>query len=272
MKNFWDFKAKKYPRPFDEGVICKTKEILKKIELCGVSFEGKDLIDIGSGTGIYGLVISQKAGRVLCFDVSDGMINILKEEAEKLNIKNVETITGNFKEYNFENYKKAFDISFASMTPAVKEMEDVLKMEYLSKDFCVYIGWAGKRENKVYDEVFDYFKVKPHIPSGYFDVRKVLDERNIRYETFIFKDEWEWKGSVDEAVDEFYNRIKLDNIEIKKNEIKNFLLKKYGEKIVMKTIASEGVIIWKAIDRGHRRNRSYRGIERYRGYRRGGRV
>jgi SAM-dependent methyltransferase len=246
MKNFWEFKSKKYPRPFDEGIIEKTKEILKRIESYGVSFEGKDVIDIGCGTGIYGLVISQKARKVLCFDISDGMINILKEETQKLNIKNVETIVGDFKDYNFDKYKKAFDISFASMTPAIKESKDVLKMVSLSKDYCVYIGWAGKRENKVYDNVFDYFKIKPHIPSGYFDVKKVLDERNIKYETFIFEDEWEWEGSVDEATDEFYNRIKLDNIEIKKDEIRNFLLKKYSEKIVMKTLANEGVIIWKS--------------------------
>jgi len=246
MKNFWEFKSKKYPRPFDEGIIEKTKEILKRIESYGVSFEGKDVIDIGCGTGIYGLVISQKARKVLCFDISDGMINILKEETQKLNIKNVEAIVGDFRDYNFDKYKKAFDISFASMTPAIKESKDVLKMVSLSKDYCVYIGWAGKRENKVYDNVFDYFKIKPHIPSGYFDVKKVLDERNVNYETFIFEDEWEWKGSVDEATDEFYNRIKLDNIDIKKEEIRNFLLKKYGEKIVMKTLANEGVIIWKS--------------------------
>ena len=246
MKNFWEFKSKKYPRPFDEKVIEKTKEVLKRIESYGVSFEGKDVIDIGCGTGIYGLVISQKARKVLCFDISDGMINILKEETQKLNIKNVEAIVGDFRDYNFDKYKKAFDISFASMTPAIKESKDVLKMVSLSKEFCVYIGWAGRRENKVYDNVFDYFKIKPHIPSGYFDVKKVLDERNIKYETFIFEDEWEWKGSVDEATDEFYNRIKLDNIEIKKDEIRNLLLKKYGTKIVIKTLANEGVIIWKS--------------------------
>jgi len=246
MKNFWEFKSKKYPRPFDEKVIEKTKEVLKRIESYGVSFEGKDVIDIGCGTGIYGLVIAQKARKVLCFDISDGMINILKEETQKLNIKNVEAIVGDFRDYNFDKYKKAFDISFASMTPAIKESKDVLKMVSLSKEFCVYIGWAGRRENKVYDNVFDYFKIKPHIPSGYFDVKKVLDERNIKYETFIFEDEWEWKGSVDEATDEFYNRIKLDNIEIKKDEIRNLLLKKYGTKIVIKTLANEGVIIWKS--------------------------
>ena len=245
MKNFWEFKSKKYPRPFDEGIIEKTKKILKRIESYGVSFEGKDIIDIGCGTGIYGLVIARKARKVLCFDISDGMINILKEETQKLNIKNVETIVGDFRDYNFDKYKKAFDISFASMTPAIKDSKDVLKMEYLSKEFCVYIGWAGRRENKVYDEVFNYFKIKPHVPSGYFDVKKVLDERNVKYETFIFEDEWEWIGSLDEAVDEFYNRIKLDNIEIKKEEIRDFLLKKYGRNIFMKTLASEGVVIWK---------------------------
>jgi len=246
MKNFWEFKSKKYPRPFDEKVIEKTKEVLKRIESYGVLFDGRDVVDIGCGTGIYGLVIAQKARKVLCFDISDGMINILKEETQKLNIKNVEIIVGDFKDYNFDKYKKAFDISFASMTPAIKDSKDILKMEYLSREFCVYIGWAGRRENKVYDEVFNYFKIKPHIPSDYFDVKKVLDERNVKYETFIFEDEWEWEGSLDEAVDEFYNRIKLDNIEIKRDEIRDFLLKKYGEKIVMKTLAREGIIIWKS--------------------------
>ena len=245
MKDFWEFKSKKYPRPFDENVVRKTKEVLKRIENYGVSFENKNIIDIGCGTGIYGLVIASKAKKVLCFDISEGMIEVLKDEAERFDIKNIDVVVDDFKEYRFENYKKSFDISFASMTPAIKDLNDVLKMEYLSKEFCIYIGWAGKRENRVYDEVFNYFQIKPYIPNGYFDIKKILDERKIKYETFIFEDEWEWEGSVDEAADEFYNRIKLDNIDIKKEIIRDFLIQRYGERIVMKTLATEGVIIWK---------------------------
>ena len=153
MKDFWEFKSKKYPRPFDENVVRKTKEVLKRIENYGVSFENKNIIDIGCGTGIYGLVIASKAKKVLCFDISEGMIEVLKDEAERFDIKNIDVVVDDFKEYRFENYKKSFDISFASMTPAIKDLNDVLKMEYLSKEFCIYIGWVGNRENKVYDEV-----------------------------------------------------------------------------------------------------------------------
>lgn len=47
------------------------------------------------------------------------MIKVLKEEADRNNLDNVETICTDFASFNVPNYEKSFDISFASMTPAI---------------------------------------------------------------------------------------------------------------------------------------------------------
>ncbi len=146
MKEFWEFKSKKYPRPFDAGIIDETKKIIKIIEGFNVDFRGKKIIDIGCGTGIYSLVFAEDAYEVWCLDFSQGMIAALKEEAEKRNIKNCRCVICDFNSFDAKEYHKYFDIAFASMTPAIKNVEDVEKMEMLSKEWCVYIGWAGKRK------------------------------------------------------------------------------------------------------------------------------
>jgi len=160
MKKFWDFKSKKYPRPFDEKIFKETKNVISIIESMGVNFSDKDIIDIGCGTGIYGLVLAEKAKSVLCLDFSTEMIDVAKSEIKNKNIKNAYCVISDFSDFNERDYEKKFDIAIASMTPAIKTEKDILKMEALSKKWCVYIGWAGKRENKIFDEVCSLLGIK----------------------------------------------------------------------------------------------------------------
>ncbi|MGC8867555.1 MAG: methyltransferase domain-containing protein [Elusimicrobiales bacterium] len=245
MKKFWEFKSKKYPKPFDHNILDETKRIISIIENLGVDFKNKKIIDIGCGTGIYGLVLSELADEVFCLDFSKNMIDILKNEADKRGIKNSKCIVCDFKDFDAKEYEKHFDISFASMTPAIKDEKDVYKMELLSKKWCVYIGWAGKRENKIADELYSLFGLKPHLPTGFFDVKKILKDKKRKFKTHIFETSWKWKGSIDEAMEEFALRIELDIKDVDRNKIKEFLKSKFPSgDVEYETLASEGIIVW----------------------------
>lgn len=245
MKKFWEHKSAKYPRPFDTGVIEETLKVIEIIKNYGVDFKNKKIIDIGSGTGIYGLVMAEYAQSVLCLDFSQNMIDILKQEANRKNISNIDCIVSDFKNFNDRRYKKYFDISFASMTPAVKTEEDIEKMENLSKKWCVYIGWAGKRENKLLDMVYSLFNLKPYIPQGFNEVKKILEKKKRNIKTHIIETSWKWSGTVDEATDEFALRIELDLRNVDRDKIRNFLKSKFPSgNVETETHATEGVIIW----------------------------
>lgn len=245
MKRFWNFKAKKYPKPFEDDVLLETKKVIEIIKNLGIDISNKRIIDIGCGTGIYGLIFAEMANEVLCLDFSNEMIKILKKEAIKRNITNISCIIKDFAEFDTYAYKKYFDISFASMTPAIKNENDIVKMENLSKKWCVYIGWAGRREDKTLKELYSIFKIRPHRFNGFYKIKNILDKRNIKYKTYIFKTSWKWQGSIEEAVEEFYQRLSLDCKDVNKERIKNFLINKFpnGE-VLTKTFANEGIIVW----------------------------
>jgi len=246
MKNFWDFKAKKYPKPFNENILKETENIISRIEKLGVDFNAQDIIDIGCGTGVYGLALSKKAKNVLCLDFSQEMIKILKNEASIKKIRNCKCLRADFQKWDIGNFHKKFDIAFASMTPAIKTSEDIEKMGNLAREFCVFIGWAGKRENLLSNEIFKMHKINPFIPKGFIIAKDILKEKNIEFKEDVFETSWLWKGTIDEAVEEFSRRIELDGARADIKLIKDFLHKKFpsGE-VEMTTCAREGIIVWR---------------------------
>ncbi len=248
-KDFWDIKAKKYPRAFDKKNYQDSLSLIKKIEELGVSFEKKKIADIGCGTGNYSLVLAQKASEVFCLDFSCEMIKILKEDAFLNGIKNISVELSSFQTFEAENKKKYFDISFASMTPAIKIKEDVLKMESICKEFCVFIGWAGKRENKVADRIIKAHGIEPYHPKGFLEVRDILKERNIEFKEYSFDSSWVWTGTMDEAIEDFSARIRIEDIQPHREKIISILKDEFPSgNIEMRTLAFQGLLIWKPLN------------------------
>ena len=69
-KLFWNCRAGNYPLPFDPSTLVKTERILRLLRGLGADFCGRDILDIGCGTGIYALPLAGKAGKVLGIDSS----------------------------------------------------------------------------------------------------------------------------------------------------------------------------------------------------------
>jgi len=77
---FWDSRARNYPLPFEAATLPKTSRILRLLSRQGVVFTGRDILDIGCGTGIYALTLAEKAGDIR-LSVEDAGMGI---PAEKL--------------------------------------------------------------------------------------------------------------------------------------------------------------------------------------------
>ena len=75
--NLWDKKAKTFPR-YKEDLSAIQKESFGIFEALGLDFNGKSLIDVGCGTGVWTLHLAQKAKTVLALDASAAMLEILK--------------------------------------------------------------------------------------------------------------------------------------------------------------------------------------------------
>ncbi|HIJ60410.1 MAG TPA: class I SAM-dependent methyltransferase, partial [Nitrospirae bacterium] len=159
VNNIWDIKSKRYPLPFDDVTYKKTIEIIDIAIKNGVKISDSHILDIGCGTGIFTLPLARMASKIIGLDNSKAMLERLKDEAQKWSISNVSTFLKAWNDVDIETlcWKKSFHVVWASMTPAIKNDKDILKMEQCAKDWCVFIGWAKKRENDFYSEGFKLF-------------------------------------------------------------------------------------------------------------------
>ena len=87
----WDERSAKIESEFQE----RAKQIAGMLNL------NKDsvLVDLGCGTGQYTLELSAFCGKVLAVDISQTMLDILKEKAAKRSIANVECVESGMLEY-----------------------------------------------------------------------------------------------------------------------------------------------------------------------------
>lgn len=244
---FWDVKSKKYPLPYEESVYNKTIEIIKMVTKKGVNIEGTRILDIGCGTGIFTLPLAEKASYVIGLDNSKAMIKILKEQADKKGLRNlaIEYKSWDDVEIDTLNWKKAFDIVWASMTPAIKNARDLEKMEQCSKNWCVYIGWANRRENSFLEKAFELFGGKYVSPAGGINVNRILDEMNRKLYVEDFNDSWSWKGSTEEAIEDVMINLHMNQIKPQLDMVKTYVEKHVVNGIVSHTtFAEKRLIIW----------------------------
>lgn len=202
QQEFWEKMAEKYPLPFDEKNLNKTQEIIAMAEQRGVQPDGATILDIGCGTGVYTLPLAQRAAQVTGLDLSSEMILRFEKEQEEHDIENADVIQmpwndAAISEHQLEN---AFDIVWAAMTPAVRTPEDVARMNRCARNWCVYIGWGGVRENPFLAEVFQAHDQTFGPPPGAKAVQKHLAAMGIFTELELFRDHWEWQGTEEEAV------------------------------------------------------------------------
>jgi SAM-dependent methyltransferase len=202
QKKFWEKMAEKYPLPFAEKSLTQTQKVIGMAEQRGVQIDGTALLDVGCGTGVYSLPLAQRAARVVGLDLSVEMARRFEEERDAHGIKNATVIQMPWSDTAVSEHRleKAFDIVWAAMTPAVRSPEDVARLNRCARDWCVYLGWGGLRENPFLAEVF---QAHGHIfgpPPGAKAVQNHLASMGIRADLELFYSEWEWEGTEEEAI------------------------------------------------------------------------
>ena len=60
MQNLWDKKASNYQR-FDGKISAIQQKIYSKALVWGIDFNGKEILDIGCGTGVWSIFLSKTA-------------------------------------------------------------------------------------------------------------------------------------------------------------------------------------------------------------------
>ncbi|MBN2441539.1 MAG: class I SAM-dependent methyltransferase [Spirochaetales bacterium] len=122
IENRWDILFSDYPEVYDEFAKVPREPDLFKHLVKMFNFSGKDLLDVGSGSGLSGFEISPYCSSVIGVEPEDAMRDLAIQNAKKRNCKNVRFIKGVADNIPLED--DSVDISLA-ITCAIFEPDEI---------------------------------------------------------------------------------------------------------------------------------------------------
>lgn len=217
---FWDKKARHFQLNMENVNEGEKADVMTYLKKEGMIFDGGKVLDIGCGTGKYAVEFLKENMHVFAVDISPKML-----EYASANLKAVggefDVFLGDWKDISklLLDKNEKFDFVFASNSPAVKTLEDIQYMCYLSKKYCFinkftkrvdtlkntfsqYLGRdysSGKKSE--YHEIINHIKSLGYIPSCEFSNYKKVGIM-----------------SVEEAVEDYIMHQNLDKNEITDSE------------------------------------------------------
>lgn len=243
-KLFWNNRARNYPLPFEKETYAKTGRLLRLLEGMGVGFKGLHVLDIGCGTGVYALRLAKQAKRTLGLDSSPEMLKLFRAEQRRRGIRNAACLLSSWKAMPAARLAGRFDVALASMTMAIKDKADIVKMEKTAAR-CVYIGWAGVRRNALLEKVYQKHGVKYQAPEGAVIVLKALKALGRRPDVRYIRDSWEKKASPAETLRDLEVGLKVNGAEMDRDWVEA-LLKRMAKngKVRQVTSVRKALITW----------------------------
>ncbi|HEG6783267.1 TPA: class I SAM-dependent methyltransferase [Campylobacter jejuni] len=214
--NLWDKKAKTYAR-YQNTLNTIQKQTFEYLQNLNISFQNKSIIDIGCGTGVWTLHLAKEAKEILALDSANTMLEILQEDAKKLNLNNIKCENLSFETWMQNNPNVKFDLAFLSMSPALQNEKDYKAFLNLASK-KVYLGWASR----LLDPIFEHFNT--HFKGFYeSDLQGFLNTQNIPYEYEIFNETRVVKRDKQSAIENALWHLSMNGINTNKQELESFV-------------------------------------------------
>jgi len=237
----WDKKAKNYSR-YNEDKESFEQGVFSGLDSLHVNFENKTLLDVGCGTGVYTIHLAKKCLHVDGIDSSKEMLEVLKIDATKLNISNIKTLHTDWTSFTC---KEKYDFALSTMSPALGTDEDIEKFTNIAKT-KIYLGWAGKRDTEIIEELFKAHGSVYKAPNGALKVKNWLEENKKFYQMVPFDEEKIRTRKFDDSVENFMWHLDVrgikPDIKIIKTVLNNFCDK--DGYVTETTINHMNLIVW----------------------------
>jgi ubiquinone/menaquinone biosynthesis C-methylase UbiE len=136
---FWDKKSESYEKNVSQSNY--TDELLKRMALN----PEYSVLDVGGGSGLMAVPVSQKVHMVTVLDISNGMLSLLNEKTRVLGISNISVVNKNWYEMDVKSEVKPHDIVLASrFLPMGNKLHASLEnMNHVAKRYC-YVTWRAQ--------------------------------------------------------------------------------------------------------------------------------
>lgn len=158
---FWK-KERIKKRKGDERVISDISYLEEK----GLLQKHFDVADIGCGPGRFVAAFARRVHRAVGLDISEKMIAHGMEYLKEEQLTNASLHTCDFQSLDLdkEGYRKAFDLVFSSMTPALRGMDNLKKSMEMSRGWCCHVTHLSGRNYLREQILWELFGKKPVSP------------------------------------------------------------------------------------------------------------
>jgi SAM-dependent methyltransferase len=185
-QSFWNRKARTFPR-YDPKEDCYEAQVLALAKEKGAVFANARILDVGCGSGQFTLRLAKEAREVVGVDFSPAMLEILKEDAERLNIGNLTLINSAWDKAEIIG---GFDLIFCSMCPALSWPGGFDKVLAQKNAQVVYLGWNGLLRSDVLEGLYERYKITPKDFESAKNARAYLEGKNVDFKAYPIEGVW----------------------------------------------------------------------------------
>jgi len=156
----WSRRATRFARqtggPKDGG---GYRHVLRFLESEGALKPGFSVLDIGAGTGNLALPMARLGARVTALEPAEKMREIMERRAADEGVTGIDILAAAWQDVDVvrDGMQGGFDLVVASMTPGIREPEDLHKMLAASRGYCYYSAYSGERWDAVQKDLWRVF-------------------------------------------------------------------------------------------------------------------
>jgi len=225
-------------------------EFLKLLETEGMIDKNFKVLDVGCGTGIYSIALSEKVDSVMGVDISPNMLAHGTKMIEKSGLKNVTLKHMDWSTANIDNLgiKEQFDLVFAHNTPAICDMGTFEKLNDASRRFCAVCS-PIKMIEPIMQEVQKIAGVGngEECGSNFAYMLDILLHKSYTPKLYYEKQVWPMNQSFEDACAFYIGRVKLTKELSESNitDIKEYLISLVKDGIISDKIdTTVATIYW----------------------------
>lgn len=204
LLDFWNSMAGRFRRQAGEEVTARrVRRVLGWLENHNVFRPGMEVLDIGAGAGAFTIPLARRSARVAALEPAPAMLEVLSSRVREHGLSNVDFLSREWEKVDpaKDGLAGGYDLVFASLTPGVRDVENLHKMMVCSRRWCFLCSFAGRRLGMAREELWQLvFGEEMPLPG-----HDIIYPFNYLYMSgyspslHVWADEWEERLPAEEA-------------------------------------------------------------------------
>ena len=246
VETFWNERAYTFYETQKKSADTIGEKITRLLVKKNIIDGDTTILDIGAGSGRYTIPMAMHAKRVTALDLSESMLHFLKDEVDKVGVKNVNTLHSS---WIADVGRNAYTVTFAAMCPALNSVESLEEMSKAASHYGVIVRYI-KTTDELLDEYQrisrneEFYKGDPHnskeTVQAYFNILWMLGyEPKIEYINHFV----DTTISKEQLLDNYSKKSTIRANDL--NGLKEMIEKKSNEEIIsLRKIYKLAILYW----------------------------